>query len=535
MGLGVLHHAVDLVVRQGGGARDGDLLGLAGGLILGGDLHDAVGVDVEGDLDLRDAAAGSRDAAQVELAEGLVVGSHLTLALQDVDLDGGLVVRSGGVDLGLGGRDGGVAVNHLGHDAAHGLDAQGKRGDVEQQDARDIAGQDAALDGGAVGNDLVRVDGHVGLLAGHLLDELLDGGHTAGAADEDDLVNLGDLEVGVLEGLGDRGLAAVEQITGDLLKLGAVQRVVEVQRAALVHGDEGQVDGGLLGGGELLLGVLGSLLQTLQGHGVLAEVNAVLLLELVGHPVHDALVPVVAAEVVVAVGGQDLDDAVSEVEQGDVEGAAAQVEDEDLLVLVLLVKAVGQGCGGGLVDDALDIEASNLAGVLGGLALGVVEVGRDGDDGVGDGLAQVLLGVGLHLGEDHGADLLGGEVLALDLNDGAVAGAGLDVVRDGLELGGALVVATAHEALDGEHGVGGVGHGLVLGGLADDAVAVSAEADDGRGGAVTLGVDDDGGLAALKNCHCGVGGAKVDAKDLAHDVVLSFCACGRTAPLLARF
>ena len=61
------------------------------------------------------------------------------------------------------------------------------------------------------------------------------------------------------------------------------------------------------------------------------------------------------------------------------------------------------------------------------------------------------------------------------------------------------------------------------------------ECDDRGGRTSTFSVRDDGGLAALKNCHGGVGGAKVDAKDLAHDVVLSFCACGRTEPLLARF
>ena len=245
------------------------------------------------------------------------------------------------------------------------------------------------------------------------------------------------------------------------------------------------------------------------------------------------LSPLVAAEVVVAVGGEDLHDAVGEVEQGHVEGAAAEVEDQDLLVDALLVEAVGQGRGGGLVDDALDVEAGDLTSVLGGLALGVVEVGRDGDDGVGDGLAEVLLGIGLHLGKDHGADLLGGEVLAVDLNDRTAAHAGLDLVRNGLELGADLVVATAHEALDREDGVGGVGDGLVLGRLANDTVAVGAEAHDGRGGTVALGVDDDRGLAALEDRHRGVGGAQVDTKNLAHGYSPSLCAGRRGADPLA--
>ena len=108
-------------------------------------------------------------------------------------------------------------------------------------------------------------------------------------------------------------------------------------------------------------------------------------LKRVDEPFHDPLVPVVAAEVGVTGGGLDLEDAVADLEHRHVEGAAAEVEHQDRLLLALLVEAVGEGGGGGLVDDAQHVETGDLAGLLGGGALGVVEVGGNGDDGIGDG------------------------------------------------------------------------------------------------------------------------------------------------------
>ena len=155
--LGVLHHPVDLVLAQARAAGDRHALFLVGGKVLGADVHDAVGVDVEGDLDLRHAARRRRQAGQLEHAELLVVGRDVALALVDLDLHAGLVVVRGREDLRALGRDRGVALDQLGHDAALGLDTQRQRGDVEQQDVLDLALEHAGLQRGADGDDLVRV------------------------------------------------------------------------------------------------------------------------------------------------------------------------------------------------------------------------------------------------------------------------------------------------------------------------------------------------------------------------------------------
>ena len=167
----------------------------------------------------------------------------------------------------------------------------------------------------------------------------------------------------------------LQQVLDQLLELRARQLHLQVLRPGLVRGDERQVDVGLHHRGELHLGLLRRLLQALQRHPVLAQVDAVALLELRDDPVDDALVEVVAAEVRVAVGRLHLDDALADLEDRDVERAAAEVVDGDRLVL-LLVEAVGQRRRRRLVDDAHHLEAGDLAGVLGRLALRVVEVRR---------------------------------------------------------------------------------------------------------------------------------------------------------------
>src|ERR1019366_4481024 len=157
VGFGIPGHLFHLVLGEAARARDGDFLLVVGAAILGGHIEDAIGIDIEGDFDLRHAAGGRRDIAELEDAEQAVVVGHGALTLVDLDLYRRLVFAGCGEDLALAGRDGRVALDQLGEDAAHGFDAQRERGDVQQKDVLHLAAQHAALNGRTDGNHFVRV------------------------------------------------------------------------------------------------------------------------------------------------------------------------------------------------------------------------------------------------------------------------------------------------------------------------------------------------------------------------------------------
>ena len=219
----------------------------------------------------------------------------------------------------------------------------------------------------------------------------------------------------------------LDQVFDQRFELGARELDVEVLRARRIGRDVRQVHVGLLARRQLDLGLLGGLLQALQGERILAQVDAGFLEEFVGEEIDDALVEVFAAEERVAVGGQHFELPLA-VDFGDlddrhVERAAAQVVHGDLAVLAGLVEAVGQRGRGRLVDDALDVEAGDAAGVLGRLALLVVEVRRHRDDGFGHRLAEIVLGGLLHLHEHARGDFRRRLLLVLGFDPGvAVVG-----------------------------------------------------------------------------------------------------------------
>jgi NAD-specific glutamate dehydrogenase len=225
--LGLGHHPLDIVLAETTlVVGDGDAVLLAGGLLDGGDVEDTVGIDIEGNLDLRDTTGHGRDTIKVELAKKVVVLGHRTLTLENLDKHTGLVVAVGGENLSLLGGDGGVTLDDGGEDTTGSLKTKGQGGNVEEEELIELAAsvstrENGGLDGGTVGDGLIGVDGLAGLLpVEELLEELLDLGNTSGATDKDNLVDslLGHL--GVTKDLLDGQEGLLEVVHAELLETG---------------------------------------------------------------------------------------------------------------------------------------------------------------------------------------------------------------------------------------------------------------------------------------------------------------------------
>src|SRR3984957_11635145 len=176
MRIGFLLHAIGFFLAQAAGGSDGDLLFFLSGVVLGRDIQDAVGVNVKRHFNLGHAARSRRNSNELEFSQRSISTGYRAFALQHVDFDRRLIIRSSREYFRLPGWNGRVALNQNGHHAALGFNTQRKRSDVEQQNVFHFAAQNAALNRRADCHHFVRVNTLVGFFA---VEEALDDFHHA--------------------------------------------------------------------------------------------------------------------------------------------------------------------------------------------------------------------------------------------------------------------------------------------------------------------------------------------------------------------
>ena len=213
------------------------------------------------------------------------------------------------------------------------------------------------------------------------------------------------------------------------------------------HAAQFQPTRGLVAVGKLLLhlasqhqGGLYSCLVDLVAHPVLAALRQ--------HPLGNRAVEIVAAQRRIAARRQHLEDALLQPQQGEIESTAAEVVDR-VEALAALVQAVGQRRRRRFVDQAQHFQPGDAGGVAGRGACGIVEIGRNRDDGTFDRLFQRDLGTQAQGLQDLRRDLDRRTRLAADaqFHHVGLAGARLDLI--GQHTGHRLQVGSAapHQAL----------------------------------------------------------------------------------------
>ena len=460
-------------------------------------MHDAVGIDIEGYLDLRHAARCGRDAVQLEASQRLVVRRHFTFALQHVDIHAGLTVRRGGEHLRLLDRNGGIALDQAGEYAAQRFNAQRKRSYIQQDNILHIAAEYAALNGSADRYALIGVDSLIGLLAGDALYGFLNRRNTGGAAHQNDLIDIACGNARIAHRLTHGRQRLFNQISGQFVELRAGDGYIQMLRTGCIRGDEGQIYVYAHQTGKFDLRLFSGFLQTLQRHTILTQIDVVFLLEFFRDVVDQALVEIIAAQMGIAAGRQYFEDAVADFHQRYIERAAAQVVHQNLM-RVALVQTVCQCGRGRLVDDTLYIQTRDTTRVLRRLTLRIGEVCRNGDDRIRHGFAQIAFGVRLQLLQDHRADFRRGVGTIVNV----------------------YLVIGAHAALDGNDGAFGVGNRLTLCHLTYQTFAVLCECYDGRRSARAFRVRDNNRFAAFHNGNAGIRSTKVNTNNLTHFYIL---------------
>jgi len=184
------------------------------------------------------------------------------------------------------------------------------------------------------------------------------------------LIDIFLLNVGVLQDLLDRLHSLPEEVHVEFFEFGTGKGLGEV----IAIFEALDFDASALLAGQCPLGFLNLALEFTESAKVLADVSTSLFLVRLDKVFDDSVVEIFTSEMGVTSGGQNFEDTVVDGEKGNIEGSSSEIVNDDLGFTALLVETVGDGGGGRLVDDTEDLETGDGSGILGGLALSVVEV-----------------------------------------------------------------------------------------------------------------------------------------------------------------
>lgn len=98
----------------------------------------------------------------------------------------------------------------------------------------------------------------------------------------------------------------------------------------------------------------------------------------------------------------NFEDTIIKSKKRDIKSTTTKIKDKYVLfTLTFLIKSVSNSCCGRFVNNTEDIETSNGTSILSSLSLRIIEISRNSDDCILNGLSEESFSNFLHLDKDH--------------------------------------------------------------------------------------------------------------------------------------
>ena len=218
----------------------------------------------------------------------------------------------------------------------------------------------------------------------------------------------------------------------------------------------------------------------------------------------------------ITVCGLYFKDAITELKHGNIKCTTTKVEDNNLLIFVLF-ESISHSGSGWFIHDTLYFKTGNFTSILGCLALRIVEISWDRNDGLSDFFAQEGLGIGFNLAKNHSGNAFWSVFFAVEFNrDVAIF---IDNLVGGIFLIGLnlfVVIFAPHQTLDAINRVFWICDALTLSNLTNEAVALLCNSNNGRGRTITFAVRNNLWFTSNHIRKGAVSSTKVNTNDFTH-------------------
>ena len=222
-----------------------------------------------------------------------------------------LIICSRGESLRFRGRNCSIAFNKLGCNAAHGLDTERKRSNVEKKYILHVTLKYATLNSSTDSYDLIWVNTLHGFFTEEFLYFFNHSWHTSHTTNHHDLIDITGGKLSILKGLVNWVSKTINQWRDQFFHLRASQSVFKVFWTICIGRKEWKVNFGFLSGRKFLLSFFSLILNTLHGGSVFFDIDTRFFFKFITEEVNDKVVKVFTTKMSITVSRKHFEDTVT--------------------------------------------------------------------------------------------------------------------------------------------------------------------------------------------------------------------------------